>query len=247
MYTFKKILGMDLINLFTNPMWIFYSVGYSLALVLIMGFLSSGGYGSTITSYDYYGVALMIYGIFNAATFSANSFMEERIKRANMRIVYSPVKPFSIYFSKVLATFIFCAVTYTLVGAVLHFFAGVNYGGANLWMVYLIMLLSLFFFSALGVMVCCILHSESSTNQLLSLLLTLFAILGGLFFPLDGLGKAVASVSWISPAKWIFTACMQIIYDHNTRMLLPSLGVLAFLSAAAIAISAKFFKGEDYI
>lgn len=247
MYTFKKILGMGLTNLFTNPMWIFYSIGFPLALVLVMGFLTSGSYGNTVTSYDYYGVALMIYGIFNAATFSANSFMEERIKNANMRIVYSPVRPFFIHFSKVLATTIFCTVTYTLVGALLYFIAGVNYGGVNLWMIYLIMLLAIFFFSALGVAVCCILRSESSTNQILSLLLTLFSILGGLFFPLDGLGKTVAAISWVSPAKWILSACMQIIYDNNFRMFLPAIGILVLLSALCVALSAKIFRGEDYI
>ena len=247
MYTFKKILGMDLINLFTNPMWIFYSIVFPLALVLVMGFLTSGSYGDTVTSYDYYGVALMIYGVFNAATFSANSFMEERIKNANMRIVYSPVRPFYIHFSKVLATTIFCAVTYTLVGALLHMIVGVNYGGVHFWMVYLLLLSAIFFFSTLGVMVCCILKSEGSTNQILSLLLILFSILGGLFFPLDGLGKTVSVISWVSPAKWIFSACMRIIYDNNFQMFLPALGMIVLLSALCVAISTKVFRGEDYI
>lgn len=247
MYTFKKMIGMDLINLFTNPMWIFYSIGFPLMLIFIMGFLTSGSYGSTVTSYDYYGVALMIYGIFNAATFSANSFMEERIKNANMRIVYSPVKPFYIHFSKVLATFIFCTVTYGLVGIIVHFVAGVNYGGPSFWAFILLMLPAIFFFSALGVMVCCILKSESSANQFLSLILILFSILGGLFFPLDGLGKTVTAIGWISPAKWLFTASMQIIYDQDYSMFLPACGILILLSAVAVSLSVKFFKGEDYI
>lgn len=247
MSAFKKILGMDLINLFTNPMWLFYSIGFPLALVLVMGFLTSGSYGSSVTSYDYYGVALMVYCIFNAATFSANSFMEERIKRANMRIVYAPVRPFFIHFSKVLATAIFCMVTYTLVGVLLHFLAGVNYGGANVWMVYLLMLAAVFFFSVFGVTMCCIFRSESITNQILSLFLTLFSILGGLFFPLDGLGKMVSDLSWISPAKWIFSACMQIIYDRDYKMFLPALGILILLSALGVAVSTRLFRGEDYL
>ena len=91
MYTFKQIFKMDLINLFTNPMWLFYNIGFALILVLTLGFLSGGGYGGDITAYDYYAVALMIYAIANTATISANSFMEERIKNGNMRVIYSPV------------------------------------------------------------------------------------------------------------------------------------------------------------
>lgn len=247
MHNFKKILGMDLINLFTNPVWLAYAICFPLVLVLIMGFLTSGSYGGTVTSYDYYGIAMMLYLIFNAATFSANGFMEERVKSPNMRIVYSPVRPFYIHFSKVLATFIFCTTTYTLVGVLLHFIAGINYGGMYFWMIYLLMLLSIFFFSALGVMVCCILRRENSTNQLLSIILTLLAVLGGLFFPLESYGKTIIAISWISPAKWIFTACMKIIYDRDFTMFLPVCGILVLLTAVGIGLSAKLFKGEDYI
>ncbi len=247
MDNFKKILGMDLFNLFTNPMWLAYAIVFPLVLVLVMGFLTSASYGSTVTSYDYYGIAMMIYIIFNAATFSANGFMEERVKNPNMRLVYSPVKPFFIHFSKVLATFVFCSVTFTLVGAVLYLVVGVNYGGGYFGLIYLLMLLAIFFFSALGVMVCCVLRSENSTNQLLSIILTLFGVLGGLFFPLDGFGKAISAISWMSPAKWIFSACMQIIYNRDISMYLPACGVMVMLSAAAVGISAKLFKGEDYI
>jgi len=247
MYKFKQIFMMDLINLFTNPMWIFYAIGFPLVLVLILGFLASGSYGTTVTSYDYYGVTGMIFAVFNVTSFSANSFLEERIKSPNMRIIYSPVRPFNIHFSKVLAAFIFCSVTYTFVALILRLIAGVNYGGVDFWAPLVIMLLSIFFFSALGILVCCLLKSESVANQILSLLLTIFAFLGGVFFPVDGLGKTIAAISWISPAKWILTACMQIIHDRDFSMLLPACAILVLLSAVSVLLSSKFFKGEDYI
>ena len=247
MYKFKRIFVMDLLNLFTNPMWLAYATVFPAALILILGFLGSGSYGAAVTSYDYYGVAMMLYGIFNAATFSANSFMEERIKSPNMRIVYSPVRPWFIHFSKVLATSVFCAVTYLFVAALLHFVVGINYGGADAWAPFAIMLAGNFFFSTLGVLVCCILKSEGTTNNILSLLFTLLALLGGVFFPVDGLGKAVAAASWASPAKWILTACLRIIYDKDFSMLLPVCGLLVILSAASVVLCSRFFKGEDYI
>ena len=247
MYKFKQIFMIDLKNLFTNPMWVFYAVGFPIALVLILGFLTSGGYGSTVSSYDYYGVACMIFSIFNAATYSANSFMEERIKKPNMRLVYSPVRPFFIHFSKVLASFIFCTVAYTAVALFFIFAIGVNYGGGNVWAIFFIMLLSLFFFSSLGVTVCCLLKSEGITNNILSLLFAIFAVLGGLFFPVEGLGKAVVAVSWASPAKWILTACLRIIYDNDFSMFLPVCGLYALLSIASLVLSSRSFRGEDYI
>lgn len=247
MYKFKQIFILDLKNLFINPMWMFYAVGFPIALVLILGFLTSGGYGETVSSYDYYGVAFMIFGIFNAATFSANSFMEERIKKPNMRLVHSPVRPFYIHFPKVVASFIFCTAAYTAVALFFVFTVGVNYGGVNAWATLIIMLVSVFFFSSLGVTVCCLLRSEGITNNILSLLFALFAILGGLFFPVEGLGKAVVAVSWASPAKWILTACLRIIYDNDFSMFLPVCGLFVILSIASVALCSRSFRGEDYI
>jgi ABC-2 type transport system permease protein len=247
MYKFKQIFIIDLVNLLTNPMWIAYAVAFPVLLILILGFLTSGSYGGTITSYDYYGVALMIYSVFNASTFAANSFLEERIKNPNMRIVYSPVRLFYIHFSKVLATTVFCTAMYTIAAIFLKLTVGVNYGGGNAWAVFIIMGLSIFFFSSLGVTVCCVIKNESATNTILNLIFTIAAVFGGIFFPVDGLGKAIAAASWASPAKWIFTVCLQIIYDKDFSLFLPVCAVLILLGAASVLIGNKFFRGEDYI
>ena len=247
MYKFWRIFSMDLLNLFTNPMWLAYATAFPIALVLILGFLGSGGAGPEVTSYDYFGVTMMIYGAFNVATYSANCFMEERIKGPNMRIVYSPVRPWHIHFSKTLATSVFCGVTYLAVAVFLHFAVGVNYGGANCWALAVVALLSIFFFSALGVMVCCLLKSESGANNIVSLLIGVFAVLGGIFFPIDALGKAVSAVSWISPAKWLLTVCLRIIYDGDFSAFLPACAAFALLSALFVLLSSKLFRGEDYI
>ena len=238
---------LDLVNLLTNVMWVVYAIAFPLALVMILGYLASGSYGASVTSYDYYGVSLMIYAIFNVATYSANSFMEERIKSPNLRIVHSPLSPFAIHFSKVLASFLFCLVSYSIVTLFLWLVMDVNYGGSYFVYLYLIMSLAIFFFAALGVMVCCLLKSESLTNSILSFLLSVLAVLGGVFFPIDSLGTVAAFISWLSPAKWILTCCFQIIYDHNLKLFIPTCGVLIVLSIVAVSLSSRLFKVEDYV
>jgi len=228
-------------------MWLFYCVGFPVALVLVLGFLTSGGYGDTVTSYDYYGVALMIYSIFSSASLAANSFMEERVKSPNMRIVYSPVRPFCIHFSKVLASFIFCSICYTTAGVILHLLVGVNYGQHNILFIYILMLFGILLFSSLGVMMCCILKSESAANQILSLLTSVASLLGGIFFQVDGLGQIIAKISWISPAKWMMTAAMQIIYDKNLNLFLPVCGLSFLLTAISLLVSTRKFEGEEYL
>jgi ABC-2 type transport system permease protein len=200
-----------------------------------------------VGAFDDYGIAMVGDVIFNSAIFSANSFMEERIKKPNMRLIHSPVRPFYIHFSKVLAAFAYCAVTNTLVAAALHFVFRINYGGDAAWSLLVIMLLSVFLLSSIGVLVCCMLKSEGITNDILSLLFALFAVLGGVFFPIDGLGGAVSAASWVSPAKWIMAACMRIVYDRDFSLFMPVCGLFIALTVAAEALSCRFFRGEDYI
>lgn len=247
MYQFKSILKTDLINLFTNPMWLIMSTIFPILLILILGFLGSGTYGEVVTSYDYFSITMMIYGALNAATFSANSFMEKRIESANMRIIYAPIRAFYIHFSKVLATFIFTCVCYTIVGVVLYVLLGVNFGGAFTLHVWFLIMLVDFFAACIGVLMCCIFKSEEATNQIISNVIALLAILGGLFFPINGFGKAMEMISNILPVKWVITALFQLIYDHNFTLYLPTCCLLIVLSVMSVLFSVKLFKMEDYL
>lgn len=247
MYRFFQIFKRDFLNLAFNPMWIFYCTVFPFMMVLILGFLSSGNYGSIVTSYDYYGVSMMIYIIFNTSTIASNSFMEERIKQGNMRIIYSPVPKGFIYLSKIAATFVFSFLCHLLVMLLLYFTLKVNFGGNNAFFIIIILLLFEIFASILGVMFCCIFKSENTTNQLLSIVINISAILGGLFFRLNGYGKTVEKICYLSPVKWIVNDIFKIIYDGDFSYYLPTVIILIVLSASALLLCAKFYRAEDYI
>lgn len=247
MYQFRQILKRDTLNLFTNPMWIFYTVFFPLLMILILGFLSEGSYGIELSSYDYYGITMMIYSALNAATLAANSFMEQRIKSPNLRIVFSPVKPMYIYLSKIIATVIFTTVCYSAVGVALHFMMNVNFGGEKAIFLWILMIAVEFFASCLSVMVCCIVKSEEITNTIVSNLITLLAVVGGLFFPVDGMGKVIEVISDYTPVKWISTSLFQIVYDNNMISFLPTLGILIVLGTICIFVSHKAFRMEEYL
>lgn len=247
MYRFLQILKMDFLNLSFNIMWVFYSMVFPFLLVLILGFLNSGNYGSTVTAYDYYGITMMIYTVLSTAMTASNSFMEERIKKGNMRIIYSPIAKPLIYISKILATFIFSSICHLILVLLLHFILGVNFGGWNIIFIIAILLLFEFFSSALGVLLCCIFKSENTANQILSIIINISAVFGGLFFQLDGFGKAIEKVSYISPAKWAVASMLKIIYDNNFSYFLPTVSILVILSAITLLLCRKFYRMEDYI
>ena len=247
MYRFFQIFKRDFLNLAFNLMWIFNGMVFPFMLVLILGFLTSGNYGRSITAYDYYGVSMMIYIIFNTSTTAANSFMEERVKRGNMRIIYSPVPKEFIYISKIAATFVFSFICHLLVMLLLHLILKVNFGGQSVGFIILILLLFEIFASILGVLFCCIFKSENTANQILSIVINISGILGGLFFRIDGLGEGVEKISYISPVKWIVTDIFKIIYDKDFSYYLPTVIILMVLSLSTLLLCGKFYRTEDYI
>lgn len=248
MYRFFKILQQDTISLFINPSWLIMGFAFPFSLTVILGLLTEGMYGGEFSSYDYYGVTMMIFSVLNSATFSANCFLEERVKNPNMRIIYSPVPSLFIPLAKIMGTFIFTTVCYTLTGVILSILFGANYGmGVAAIQVWGLFLVLNFFCCCLGVLVCCIFKDEGVANQLISLISALIAIASGLFFPLSSISKQIQKFSEILPLTRVTDTIFQLIYDDHTKAFLPSLIILGILSLISIIFCGYLFKGEDYL
>lgn len=243
----KRIFLIDLSNLFFTPEWLIYATLFPVILTLALGFLTSGSYSTGFTSYDYYGVSTLFFGITNAATFSANSFMEEKIEKANMRVVYSPINPRYIYVSKIIATTLFCTMTCSISALILHLLVGVNYGKTLVWGPFLIMFFANLLFATIGILVCCIFKSESISNQIISPIISLLCLLGGVFFPISGLGKRIDTIANVSPVTWFFKACVEMIYDQNFRLLTPVILSCIVATILLMICCSKFFKPEVYL
>jgi len=246
--SFITVFKRDLKNLILSPVLVIYNTLFPFFMVSILGYLTSGNYkGGGITSYDYYGVSLIIFTVLFVACTAANSFMEERVKSSNLRIMYSPINPSSIYMSKIAATFVFSSVCVLVSMAILRLCFNVNYGGENI--VYVIILLELLnlLSATIGILFCCIFKSEQLANKTISPFINIFAILGGVFFPIDSLGKTVEKLSYISPAKWVDEGIFKIIYDKDLSYFGPTVIILIALTIIFIIGCKLTFKVEDYV
>lgn len=235
----------DFVNLIKNPMWIFYGTAFPILLVAIVGYLTHSAYGNGVSSYDYYGVTLMIYSALSSGMTSANAFMEERIKKPNMRIIYAPGNVKYIYLSKIMASFVFTFSLHMIDVVVLALAFHVNYHSA----VHLIVLLALIelFSVTLGIMMCCIFKTESMTNQIQGLLVNLLAVLGGTLFSLDGYGAVARRISAISPVKWIVDTSFQIIYDNDFHLFFPTVAIMTGIILLMLIVCNATFRKENCI
>ncbi|MDP4094663.1 MAG: ABC transporter permease [Bacillota bacterium] len=248
MYRFMTLVKRDMVNILKNPTLLISNLVITFVLTLILGFLSSGNYGRTgVDSYDYYGITMLIFAVLNVAMTASNSFMEKSLKTSNLRVIFSPIPKSYIYLSKIVATFAFTSVCLLLNTFLFNIVLQVNFGGARILYVIALLLLFDLFSSITGVMFCCIFKSEELSNRILSLVIDIFAILGGIFFQLDGFGDVLRKLTYISPVKWVVEAVFRIIYDNDLSLFIQPLLVLSVLSLVFLGVCKLTFKTEDYV
>ncbi|MDQ0497178.1 MULTISPECIES: ABC transporter permease [Paenibacillus] len=248
LFPFSIILKRDFINLATNVSLILSNTIFPLLLIFVLGYLGGGLYGgSDVTSYDYYGVTILIYSALNVSMTAANSFMDQNVKRSNLRILYAPIPKSFIYLSKTAATFLFTGLCSIVLVALLQLVFNIRLGGTSAVYTAVVLLCFDLFSSALGVLFCCLFKGEELTNKILSIINSVLAILGGLFFQLDGLGRTAEVISFFSPVKWVVETVLRIVYDGDFSLFLPTL--LSFVIASLLLLwgCKRTFKTEDYI
>ncbi len=245
---FIKIVKFDFMNIIRNPMLLIVNTVLPLIMIGIMGFVTKNDYtASSVTSYDYYGVTMMIFTALMIAITATNTFMEETVKRGNSRIVYAPVSKTEIYLSKLISTYILASISYSVILIVGQFVFNINFGGKNiLYIMLLINIISLFGCSV-GTMFCCILKSEEGANSVINIPIMVFVFFGGIFFPVASLGKIVDTISYVSPVRWITECAFKVIYDNDFSIYLPTVIIGLVGSIICILICQITFKPEEYV
>lgn len=245
---FINIVKFDIKNTLKNPMLLIVNTLLPLILLGTIGFITKGGYGSeNISSYDYYGVTLMIFmGIMLSMT-ATNVFMEETVRKGNTRIMYAPVSKAEIYLSKIISSYIVGAVCYSLIMLGEQYLFHINFGGKNILYIILLINSLSFFGSCLGTLFCCIFKSEQGANGVMQIPILIFVFLGGVFFPIASLGKTVEVLSNISPIRWITQCAFEVIYDNDFSIYLPSIVITLFAAVICIILCQIIFKPEEYV
>lgn len=108
---FMKILRQDICNILHNPTLIFSNTILPLILIGVLGFVTKTSFGKEpVSSFDYYGINMIIFSVGMIAITTTNAFMEEQVKRGNFRIMYAPISKTEIYFSKILSSYFMCCL-----------------------------------------------------------------------------------------------------------------------------------------
>ncbi|MEH6888439.1 ABC transporter permease [Bacillus sp. JJ864] len=245
---FIKIIKFDFMNILRNPALLITNTIFPFILIGVMGFATKGGYGSgPISSYDYYGVTMMIFTALLIAVTATNTFMEEKVKRGNTRITYAPVSKTEIYLSKLISTYMLGTISYSVILFVGQYLLHINFGQENLLYIMLLMNMLTLFGCSLGTMFCSIFKNEEVANSVMQIPILVFVFFGGSFFPIASLGKIIEKISYISPIKWVTECAFKVIYDHDFSTYIPTLSFLLFASIVCMIVCQITFKPEEYV
>lgn len=190
---------------------------------------------------------MMIFSVGMIAITATNAFMEERIKKGNFRIAYAPIRKSELYLSKILSSYLICAICYDILVPLCQYILHLNMGGENIF--YFILLLNILGFcgSCFGIMFCCIFKQEEQANAIMQIPLFIALLLGGVLFQVHRLGDFVNNIAKFSPIKWIADCSYQIIFDNNFQLFIPTCLKVLGLSVIFIFICQLLFKPEEYL
>ncbi|WP_159887124.1 ABC transporter permease [Paenibacillus puerhi] len=244
---FMRIVWFDFLNICRNPMLVMINTVGQMMIWGGFGLVTSGQFGGTINSFDYYGVATMTLSSILISMTVTNTFMEEKVKRGNLRIAYAPVSKAEIYLSKLLSTFIFGVIAFTLLCLIEQYVFQSNFGGNNIFYVIALIDILALFGCSLGALVVVIFKSEERANAVMPIISILFIFFGGVFSPIGHFGTVMQTIAQLSPAKWVLQSAFQIIYDNNFSLFLPVIACLLIFSIFFTLIGQFIFKPEEYL
>ena len=200
--------------------------------------LTLPAFADVLTSYDYYGVTMMIYLSMATVVILPDMLFGSRVKNANNRIIYTPIARTKVYLSKLLVA---TGFSYGILAAYMLLFNAirfVNFGGSQILPLLLLDLAFVIFAITFGGAFCVILRNEDLSTNLLNLVINVFAIVSGLFFPMKIFGKKIAAIADMSP--------IAIIYDHNFQESITTFAILVAGSCVFLIIIHMLYRPEKF-
>ena len=108
----------------------------------------------------------------------------------------------------------------------------VNFGGINSPAVIGLFFLLLVFMVTLGGAVCTIVKSEDLSNKIIGITVNCFAVISGIFFPVEMLGTFASKMASLTPVKLTLNQIFEIVYDNS----FGNIGIVIGVSIVCIVI-----------
>lgn len=223
-----------------------YNVVFPMAMVLLLGYLMKGSYGTYISSYQYYSYVMLPFCVLIAVISAAYAAKEEAFTNTAIRFVMAPLSKREIVMAKIASATVVYSACYSVVLVVLNLMFKLSLG-IHILAVIGLLWVECFFAVSLGIFIGIGMKNFILVKNILNLPIMVFAILGGCFFPIGTLNRWLDKVFWISPLTWVNRGIFLLVYDEQ-NMLIGITAIMLLLLGSVIGIAAmKCFKKEEFL
>lgn len=224
---------------------IFYSVVFPIAIIALLGYLTSTSYGRDFTSYEYYSIVMIPFCLLMGITSVAYAAVDEKRMKTSYRYLIAPISKSSLIISK----FLSCVIVLTVCSIIVLLISRLMFHlPVNGNMVYLIILLlcESIAISGLGLFFGLASKNFATIQNFLNLPIMIFGFLGGAFFPVSSPNPILSFIVNLSPLTWINRGIMYCLYVSDATILLYTSTVLFIVGMLFTLLTIKYFKKEAF-
>ncbi len=181
------------------------------------------GRGSDLASY--YAVSLSVFFLFFTVQFGVLSLMEEREGGTLSRIVVAPVTPAAVLVGKMVSSLVIGLVTMVVLAVATTIVVGASWGSPLA--VGILIVFGVVTAIAVAVMVAAFARTAEQASAYASIAALVLGLLGGTFFQISRASGLLATISYVSPHRWLLDGFRDVSYGASIAELGPTLAVLS--------------------
>lgn len=243
---FTSIFSLSLKRRSKDFFIIFYNLICPFVTILLLGYLNSLKYTDIISSYEYYTIALIPFFVFLSMTTSAYNAKDESMNNVSGRVLMSPAKNASIVIGKILSSLIVLAITLLILLFTCNLLFGMQLG-MKLIPISLLYLAFTFMTTTIGYFIGFTLKNDEAIRNYMNLPVSIFAFLGGCFFPMGSMNPSFELIFKLSPLHWINKSLFLYIYDSDVVLLQRCSLMLFAIALVFLTLSLTSFKREVFL
>ncbi len=241
-----KLTVGDLMRRRRDSFLIGYQIIFPLIMIILLGYLTSAGYGSSFTGYQYYSVVILPFCIALASISAAYAGKDEAYHKTAIRFLFTPLHKVQIVLSKLLSLTILVSCCNLIVLFCCLFLFRLPIGD-KLTQVFLLLAAETFAACALGLYIGFGMNNFVIIKNLMNLPIILAAILAGVFYPFGTLKDGLSLVIQLSPLTWLNRSLFLCLYDNNSSLLWRITLICVLIGISFTILATKLFKKEEYI
>ncbi|OEH93575.1 ABC transporter permease [Bacillus solimangrovi] len=194
-----------------------------------------------VTSMQYYAAGMgMMFLLFNVIV-GGKVLLNERTNQTLERLNSTSTSRVEIIFGKFLGTFFYCLCQMIVFISMTYVLLKVDWG-SNVLQVFVIGLVYCFAISGLSIIIASLLQDDKAIDLSGSLIVQIFALLGGSMVPIYLFPDILHKLSMIAPNKWALSSFLDIMLGVNWSDLMNTIIVLAAIGIISLCIGTLRFK-----